>query len=150
MVWLPEHRARLGERGLCAGPWGAYFGGEEVSGIGYGVNHTAFPHGPHEYVPVLRAADLPPDTRTEADAAGISVLLTKQGDQIYALDNTCVHAGCSLSDGGLEGTSIICPCHGSRFDLRDGSVINGPATMPEPRYEVRLRDEMIEVRQAHI
>jgi nitrite reductase/ring-hydroxylating ferredoxin subunit len=72
----------------------------------------------------------------------------RQNGQIYALDDTCVHAGCSLAGGQIEGRSIVCPCHGSRYDLSDGSVLDGPATMPEPHYEVRVTDGMIEVKQA--
>jgi nitrite reductase/ring-hydroxylating ferredoxin subunit/uncharacterized membrane protein len=127
---------------------GAYLGGDEVYDLGYGVNHTAFQHGPGKYTEVMAEADLPDNKPTQADASGTSVLLVKQGSQIYALDDTCTHAGCSLAGGQVTGRSIICPCHGSQFDLHDGSVINGPATMPEPRYDVRVREGKIEVKQA--
>jgi nitrite reductase/ring-hydroxylating ferredoxin subunit len=92
--------------------------------------------------------ELQPDVPTKADARGVAIVLVKQDDQIYALDDTCVHAGCSLADGHLTGRSIACPCHGSQYDLRDGSVLNGPATMPEPHYDVRTQNGMIEVKQA--
>lgn len=127
---------------------GAYLGGEEVAGIGYGVNHTAFQPGPGDYTAVLAETELQPDTLTRAEAAGTPVLLTKVNGQIYALHDTCVHAGCSLADGRLEGTSVVCSCHGSQFDLRDGTVLNGPATMPEPHFDVRTENGMIEVKQA--
>jgi nitrite reductase/ring-hydroxylating ferredoxin subunit/uncharacterized membrane protein len=138
----------LGNVGYVLALAGAYLGGEEVADIGYGVNHTAFHHGPTDFVPVLPEAELQPDTPTKVDAKGVAVVLVKQQDQIYALDDTCVHAGCSLAGGHLEGRSIICPCHGSQYDLRGGSVINGPATMPEPHYDVRVQDGTIEVKQA--
>jgi nitrite reductase/ring-hydroxylating ferredoxin subunit/uncharacterized membrane protein len=138
----------LGSAGYALARAGGYLGGEEVSDIGYGVNHTAFHHGPTDFVPVLAEASLPPDTPTKADARGVAVVLVKQGNHLYGLDDTCVHAGCSLAAGRLEGRSIICPCHGSQFDLRHGSVINGPATMPEPHYAVRVHNGMVEVRQA--
>jgi nitrite reductase/ring-hydroxylating ferredoxin subunit/uncharacterized membrane protein len=138
----------LGNTGYALALAGAYLGGEEVSDIGYGVNHTAFHSGPSDYVPVLSEAELEPDKPTRADAKGVAVVLVKQEGTIYGLDDTCVHAGCSLAGGQLDGRSIICPCHGSQYDLRNGSVINGPATMPEPHYDVRLRDGMIEVKLA--
>lgn len=127
---------------------GAYLGGEEVAGIGYGVNHTAFQPGPGDYTAVLAEAELQPDTLTRAEAAGIPVLLAKVSGQVCALHNTCTHAGCSLAEGRLVGTSVVCSCHGSQFDLRDGTVINGPATMPEPRFDVRVQNGMIEVKRA--
>jgi nitrite reductase/ring-hydroxylating ferredoxin subunit len=127
---------------------GGTHSGEEVAGIGYGVNHTAFQSGPADCVAVLPMAELPAEALTRADVQGVAVLLAKVDGQIYALRNTCVHAGCSLAEGKLEGTSVICSCHGSQFDLHDGTVINGPATMPEPHLDVRVENGMIEVKQA--
>jgi nitrite reductase/ring-hydroxylating ferredoxin subunit/uncharacterized membrane protein len=138
----------MANTGLALLTLGAYLGGDEVYDLGNNVNHTAFQHGPNTFVAVMPEADLQPDKPTRADAKGMAVMLVKQGGQVYALDDTCVHAGCSLSGGQLEGASIVCPCHGSQYDLRDGSVINGPATMPEPHYEVRVQSGVIEVKQA--
>lgn len=45
--------------------------------------------------------------------------------QFVAMSATCSHAGCKV--GSIAGTSILCPCHGSKFALADGSVLNGPA-----------------------
>lgn len=140
--------AALGGAGYALLLGAAYLGGEELSGIGYGVNHTAFQSGPADYVAVLPAAELPDETLTRAAARGLAVLLARVDGQICALHDTCVHAGCSLAEGTLEGTSVICSCHGSQFDLHDGAVINGPATMPEPHLDVRIENGMIEVKQA--
>ena len=46
----------------------------------------------------------------------------------------------------LDNYEIECPWHGSRFDLRTGAVIEGPAGNPEPTYEVRIDGENILVR----
>jgi nitrite reductase/ring-hydroxylating ferredoxin subunit/uncharacterized membrane protein len=129
---------------------GAYLGGDEVYDLGYGVNHTAFQHGPGDYVPVLPETELQAGKLTRADAGGTAVLLARVGGAIYALDDTCVHAGCSLAGGKLDGSSVICPCHGSQFDLRTGAVINGPATMSEPHYDVRVQNGTIEVKRAQV
>jgi nitrite reductase/ring-hydroxylating ferredoxin subunit/uncharacterized membrane protein len=129
---------------------GAYLGGEEVYDLGYPVNHTAFEHGPTTFVPVMPESELTPGKPAKGDAQGTAVLLVKLGEQVYALDDTCVHAGCSLAGGHLEGATIVCPCHGSQYDLRDGSVINGPATMPEPHYETRIENGMVEVKLAEV
>jgi nitrite reductase/ring-hydroxylating ferredoxin subunit/uncharacterized membrane protein len=138
----------LANTGFALMSAGAYLGGDEVFDIGYGVNHTAFTHGPSDYVPVLPETELEPGKPAKADAKGVAVMLAKVDGQVYALDDTCVHAGCSLAGGKVEGMSVICPCHGSQYDLRDGSVINGPATMPEPHYAVRINNGMVEVRLA--
>jgi len=139
---------KLATAGLLLASAGAYLGGDEVYDLGYGINHTAFEQPPSSYTAVMAEAELPPNTPTKGQANDVSVMLVKQDNQIYALGDTCVHAGCSLSSGRIDGHSIICPCHGSQFDLRDGSVINGPATMPEPAYDVRIQNGVIEVKQA--
>jgi 3-phenylpropionate/trans-cinnamate dioxygenase ferredoxin component len=51
-----------------------------------------------------------------------------------------------LSGGLLTGTTIMCQCHGSRFDITTGAVINGPATEPLNRYEVQEVDGSIHLR----
>ncbi len=140
----------LASVGYVAMSLGAFMGGDEVYRLGYGVNHTAFQHGPAEFVPVMPEAELESNRPTQSTADGVPVVLVRQEDSIYALSDTCVHAGCSLAGGRIEGRSLICPCHGSQFDLHDGSVLNGPATMPEPHYDVRVRNGMIEVRRAGV
>ena len=45
-----------------------------------------------------------------------------------AFTAVCTHQGCIVST--ISNGSIICPCHGSTYSLKDGSVINGPATKP--------------------
>ena len=135
----------LANTGLAVASAGAYLGGDEVFDLGYGVNRTAYHSGQGEFVPVLPESELSPDRPVKVDAKGRSVVLIKQAGQVFALDDTCVHAGCSLSSGSLDGRSIICPCHGSQFELETGAVVNGPATRPEPTLAVRLRDGMIEV-----
>ncbi|MGH2444139.1 MAG: Rieske 2Fe-2S domain-containing protein, partial [Chloroflexota bacterium] len=137
--------ANLGYGFLAAG---AYIGGDVVYDIGFGVNHSAFIHGPSDFTTVMSESDLEPGTLAQGDAGGTGVMLARQSGEIYALGDTCVHAGCSLSTGTLADRSVICPCHGSQFDLATGAVINGPATMPAPHYDVRVQDGMIQVKRA--
>lgn len=51
-----------------------------------------------------------------------------------AFSATCTHQGCLVAT--VEGGTINCPCHGSRFAITDGSVTNGPAFRPLPAKEV--------------
>jgi nitrite reductase/ring-hydroxylating ferredoxin subunit/uncharacterized membrane protein len=127
---------------------GAYLGGDEVYDLGYPINHVAFDHAPSDFVPVMPEADVPAGQMVKASANNLPVLLARVNDSIYCLHDTCVHAGCSLSGGKLDGLVVTCPCHGSQYDIRDGSVLNGPATMPEPHYAVRVNNGMVEVKGA--
>jgi Rieske Fe-S protein len=63
-----------------------------------------------------------------------------EGD-FKAFDSTCTHQGCqvaSVSDG-----SINCPCHGSKFSIEDGSVLNGPATSPLGEVAITVEGDSI-------
>jgi Rieske Fe-S protein len=40
----------------------------------------------------------------------------------------CTHQGCLVND--VSNGTINCPCHGSRFNVADGSVAGGPAPQP--------------------
>jgi 3-phenylpropionate/trans-cinnamate dioxygenase ferredoxin component len=69
-------------------------------------------------------------------------------DRLYAFDDLCTCGGppCPLSGGLLTGTTLMCQCHGSRFDLSTGAVINGPATAALTMYEVHEVDGRVEIR----
>lgn len=68
------------------------------------------------------------------------IVLIKTGEEVSALEDTCSHAYCSLSDGEIEGNAIVCPCHGASFDIRTGNVLTGPATVPVKRFEVAIQN----------
>ena len=74
---------------------------------------------------------VPPDGEmTAVDVDGVKVAVAHVEGRLYAVDDACTHMQCSLSGGDLEGTSVVCPCHFGRFDLRTGAVLEGPP--PEP------------------
>ena len=134
--------------GVLATVGAAWLGGELVEEQGIGVDHTAFRAGPGRFVPVMNEAGLPEGRLHRAQAAGVNVLLFRRDGRIYAIADTCAHQGCSLSEGRLEDTTVICPCHGSQYRLEDGTLVHGPSTFDQPRYEVRIVDGRIEVRRA--
>ena len=51
-----------------------------------------------------------------------------------AFSAICTHQGCTV--GEVTEGAIICPCHGSRFDVVDGAVVRGPADEPLPRVAI--------------
>jgi nitrite reductase/ring-hydroxylating ferredoxin subunit len=72
------------------------------------------------------------------DVAGIKVNVANVGGRLYAIDDSCAHAGCSLAKGTLDGTTVICGCHGSRFDVTSGRVLHGPATRSIRAHDVHV------------
>jgi nitrite reductase/ring-hydroxylating ferredoxin subunit/uncharacterized membrane protein len=132
--------------GFAVSSIAAYLGGNLVYGKQIGVNHTAGEPMPERWTDAGAEADLPEDRPTRAMAGDVKVLLVKRGGQIHAIAEVCSHLGGPLSHGKLDGDTIECPWHASRFCIRDGSVVDGPATHPQPRFETRIRNGRIEVR----
>ena len=127
---------------------GAYLGGHLTFGIGTMVNRNAFAEGPADYVPVGGPADFPEGRLCRVQAGPMPALLVRRQGQLHAIAATCSHAGGPLDEGQLEGDVVVCPWHGSRFCVRDGSVRGGPATFPQPALSVRERDGTVEVKLA--
>jgi nitrite reductase/ring-hydroxylating ferredoxin subunit len=64
----------------------------------------------------------------------------------YAFEDRCAHAGCAFSeDGELDGSRVICNCHGSEFQLQTGAVRRGPAERPIRTFPVRIAGDAVEV-----
>ncbi len=147
-----ERRAGLGLSllGYALTAVAAHLGGHLVYGERIGVDHSPREPLPDDYVPVLADTDLHEGQMTKVDVQGVPVLLVRKQGEVFALANTCSHMGGPLAEGTLEGDVVQCPWHGSRFCIRDGSVVDGPATFPQMRFETRLRDGQIEVRAAQL
>lgn len=141
--------AVLGFVGAAVFTLGAFYGGEMVFTLGTNVNHTAWEAAGEAFEPVIALANLPENQLTRVVAAGVPVVLVRLGDKIAAISATCPHAGGPLDEGSLENGVVTCPWHSSRFRLRDGRVLTGPATTNAPRYNVRIRDGQVEVMRAH-
>jgi 3-phenylpropionate/trans-cinnamate dioxygenase ferredoxin subunit len=82
------------------------------------------------------------------DDRKVRISIARIGDHLYAFDDlcTCAHERCPLSAGLLEGATVMCQCHGSRFDLTTGAAISGPATEPLATYAVQEVDGDVQVR----
>jgi nitrite reductase/ring-hydroxylating ferredoxin subunit/uncharacterized membrane protein len=134
--------------GLMISGLSAYLGGHLVYKKKIGVDHTADYSPPENFVPVLAEAALPENELKRVNADGMPILLVRKGQRIYAIAETCGHLGGPLSEGKLEGASVRCPWHGSRFSLEDGRVLEAPSVHAQPVLTVRIRDGQIEVRKA--
>lgn len=91
-----------------------------------------------EYVDLAASGDVV-EGEAKAFAVGdVEVAVARAGGMLHAFSDICTHRGCNLSMGGeVEGTSIMCECHGSVFSILTGAVENPPATEPIAIYRVR-------------
>jgi nitrite reductase/ring-hydroxylating ferredoxin subunit len=99
-------------------------------------------------MPVLSDADLPEGELKRVLYKETPLLLVRRGARVFALAETCAHLGGPLSEGKLEGGTVVCPWHASRFTLESGEVVDGPSAFPQPCLKTRIRDGQIEVRVA--
>lgn len=125
----------------------AYLGGHLVLARGAMVDHTVWPAGPADWRPTVRASELDEGMTVPAEVGGRTVLLHREeGGRISAIEDACSHASGPLSLGKVCEGIVTCPWHDSQFRLRDGAVVRGPATFPQPVLEVRVCNGWIEVR----
>jgi len=110
------------------------------------VDRTAGQAFPEEFTAVLPETSLPDAKLIRVMYQGTPILLVRRGDRLFAMAETCSHLSGPLSEGKLEGDTVVCPYHFSRFALLDGRVLDGPAVHPQPCLEVRIRNGQIEVR----
>jgi nitrite reductase/ring-hydroxylating ferredoxin subunit/uncharacterized membrane protein len=123
--------------GLATAGWvgvifGGYLGGHLVFGIATMVNRSAFLDGFEGAAAVGASTDFPEGELRRVEANGMPVLMVRRSGQLYAISNTCSHAGGPLDEGSLDGVVVTCPWHSSRFDVRNGRVCGGPATFDQP------------------
>ena len=71
---------------------------------------------------------------------GVVLTQPKKG-KIKAFSTTCTHAGCAVTKVA-DGT-INCPCHGSKFDISDGSPVDGPAPSPLEAVDVTVKAKKV-------
>lgn len=77
----------------------------------------------------------------------LRISIARVHECLYAFDDlcTCAEPACPLSGGQLMGTTIMCQCHGSRFDLVTGAVIGGPATRALTVYAVQEAEGIVRI-----
>ena len=124
---------------------GAFFGGEMPYGYGTEINRQAWDDHPTKWQTLEIKADSLEDRKPQVAKTkkGTGIFVAKVDGKIYAIASKCTHAGGPLNEGKWVGNDrclIQCPWHGSVFDVRDGSAQQGPATFPEPVFEVRTGD----------
>ncbi|GLW65077.1 hypothetical protein Arub01_33210 [Actinomadura rubrobrunea] len=69
------------------------------------------------------------------------VVTQPQQGQFKAFDVTCPHRGCPVD--AVDGGTINCPCHGSKFSIDDGSVVSGPAKKGLTAKQVTVQGDQI-------
>ena len=79
------------------------------------------------------------------DLNGTPVCVTRIGDEVFAIADTCSHSEASLSEGDVLDFKIECWLHGAEFDLRTGEAVTLPATQNLEVYKVAIDGDSVTV-----
>ena len=142
----------FGYAGLAVLSIGGYLGGHLAYRQAAGPNHTEdVPHLlPSGWLTLAPLHEFPDGELSRMDVDGQPLLVHRRGETANVLSNTCSHLSGPLNEGDIsnEGfglTCVTCPWHGSTFDLETGEVVHGPATSPQPKFETRVHDGLVQV-----
>ncbi len=73
---------------------------------------------------------------------GVNIVITQpESGSFRAFSAICTHEGCIVNS--VSNGTIDCPCHGSKFSIKDGSVVNGPAPSPLPAIAIKVEGTSI-------
>jgi 3-phenylpropionate/trans-cinnamate dioxygenase ferredoxin subunit len=98
-----------------------------------------------EFVPVGPADAVGEGQIAAYQVGSRRIAVARVEDVLYAFDDLCTHAFCSLADGELEANSVVCPCHYGQFDLATGTVLDGPPPTPIRVYPAKEADGTITI-----
>jgi 3-phenylpropionate/trans-cinnamate dioxygenase ferredoxin subunit len=90
------------------------------------------------FVRACAVGDVAPDSALAVEVDGTEVAIVHSDGRFYAIADECSHAAVPLSEGDVEGCTLECYLHGSRFDLRTGEPLGLPATEPVPVFRCRV------------
>ena len=92
-------------------------------------------------------AEFPPGTVKIVREGDLAVGVFNAGGELYAIEDLCSHDDGPLAEGDFdpERCVVVCPRHGSEFDVRTGKPRTLPAYLPVPTYPVRVEDGRIVV-----
>lgn len=95
----------------------------------------------HEVGPL---AELPTDQGIVVRTGPYQIAVFRAGDEAYAIDNVCPHAGAALAQGYLEGTSVACPWHCWEFDISTGKCLT-VEDMDVEKFPVVIEDGIVKI-----
>jgi nitrite reductase/ring-hydroxylating ferredoxin subunit len=102
-----------------------------------------------EYLPVAEAAEVPEGGVKVVTVAGTPIALLNVGGEIFALEHSCPHQGGPIGEGEICGTTITCPWHEWKFDIRTGANDRDPTILAKT-YAVRVVEGVVLVEVSRV
>ncbi len=132
---------------------GSYLGAHLVFRRRVGVDQADRSAEPRNFSPVIKLAELAQDKPhkveiwDEKQRRHVKIVLIRREDRVYAIGARCSHMGGPLDEGWVQNGALVCPWHGSSFDLETAQPKHGPSTCAQPRYHVRVREGVVEIKR---
>ena len=101
------------------------------------------------FVRACATSDIPDTNVLGVRIGDLAVAVVRNGDEYFALHDSCSHADVALSEGDVDDGVIDCWLHGSEFDLRTGKPLCLPATDPVAVYPVKIDGDAVYVNVDH-
>ena len=99
-----------------------------------------------QYIEVADLADIPDPGRKLVEVGDRLVVVFHVSGEVSCIDDVCTHDGGTLADGQLEGTTIACPRHGAKFDIKCGKALTMPATEDTVAHDAKVENGKVYVR----
>lgn len=99
-----------------------------------------------EFKKVCDVTELPPGSMKAVTVGHDQIVICRTDEGVYALVDECSHDSAPISTGHIDGTEIVCPRHGARFELSTGDVKAPPAVVGIDRFEARIDGDDILVK----
>ncbi len=99
---------------------------------------------PNKLVPCLKETELIEGLIKRVQVSGRTILLIRKENQVFAISNICPHMGCSLEKGILRDHLLMCPCHGWKFDIRNGQYEENKA-ISIASYQTKIQNGKIHI-----
>ena len=97
-----------------------------------------------EFQKVAKLEDVHEGEITLVEIGKDQIALYRIGEEIFATSNICTHEQCELDQNNIiEGEEVECTCHGSKFNIKTGAVVQAPAFEPLPVYKTEIRGDEI-------
>ena len=91
------------------------------------------------WIPVLDDGEMHEGNLAAVYPLGINIVMARFMGKVYALEGKCVHMGCPLASGTLDGAILTCPCHDWRFNIQTGEFLDA-AELRLSTYPIRTEN----------
>jgi 3-phenylpropionate/trans-cinnamate dioxygenase ferredoxin subunit len=100
------------------------------------------------FVFVVKSDQLKLNTPVTFELDDRFIVIVKNDDGVFCIDDVCTHDGGTLGDGEYIDNCLVCPRHGAKFDVKTGDAVTMPATEPTVSHEVKIDGDDVLVRLA--